>query len=1001
MSDRHAPDDQIYVLEDDENVDADMEWDENAVRVLLIDDDVAFAHDVSTALSELGCRVEVLRDGNRALARAVSSRFHLVIASAEITGMNGFRLCTRLKKDRTAGQTPVFLLSADADELAHHAELPTKADAYFRKPVTVAELLARVRAQVPALGGATPEGAPPRPRSLPASGQTEPDEASAFAIVRRRLTEHQETIQRLMRELAEARAASHSAPRPPPLPTTTPRSDAAAARETAAQREQLTKKDAEIATLKREAQTQKRRIADLGELADASEKEHAELDRQLESQTHALEQARKLAEAERGERDETKARADVAERTLAELRAELSTVRQHLDSDRSAHEHALEQLRASLEHDRARAEAEHSAERAETEAAAAAERAKGRGDLEHTIQQLNDRIAESEAAHKKAAQEAREREQKLVAEHVAAKGNLERAFSHKETVLRHEMELAQTQAKADAKKALDEALEQRRQAEQALNAERKAHAEELARARAADAAREKDRLAKTAELDELRRKLDAEAGKLDELRAAAEAERARLSSELEAERSLADDQAQAQSRLAAELERLRAERDRAQAEAERIAEQARTGQGADVERREAERQAIQAEHARAVASLEEAFYQERLALRREGESAAAEARAAFEAEHRLAIDELRASFERERAEWEARPRTQEEALRAELAAERQSREAEAAALRAANEAARDAAERRDRERDEELANARRDHALELERLRSAGDQAVAALNADRARYAAAIADRARAEQDEARRQLEHELSQLREQLETERHAAELRRTHAVADAEAASQAALATAAAERDRLEKEHALRIAELRQQQAADMEDRMARIAAEHATRQYEIVGDTRLRYEKELAAREARWQRERDELLSRLAQAASEQEALETRLQLEVAAVQRELEGERSARAAEMEEKTSHLQGNAELLDAQKEENERLVGEITDAYGEIALLESEIVVLRNELVTMRIQLDDRAIVARSTAEQMEQDRALLDKTQKELEETREQLAKLNRNA
>jgi two-component system response regulator MprA len=96
-------------------------------RVLLLEDDVALACEIQVALAQVGCHVEILRDGTQGLVRAVSDHFDLVLASLELPGMNGFRICNRFKRDPNVNTTPFFLLSSEASttDFEQHQSLPT------------------------------------------------------------------------------------------------------------------------------------------------------------------------------------------------------------------------------------------------------------------------------------------------------------------------------------------------------------------------------------------------------------------------------------------------------------------------------------------------------------------------------------------------------------------------------------------------------------------------------------------------------------------------------------------------------------------------------------------------------------------------------------------------------------------------------------------------------------------------------------------------------------
>src|SRR3974390_1580358 len=80
-------------------------------RVLLLDEDAPFIAEAQSSLESIGCEVTALRSGDSGLARAVTDRFDLVIASAELPSVNGFRLCNRVKKDPAMRNVPVLLLT--------------------------------------------------------------------------------------------------------------------------------------------------------------------------------------------------------------------------------------------------------------------------------------------------------------------------------------------------------------------------------------------------------------------------------------------------------------------------------------------------------------------------------------------------------------------------------------------------------------------------------------------------------------------------------------------------------------------------------------------------------------------------------------------------------------------------------------------------------------------------------------------------------------------------
>src|SRR5579883_3402755 len=142
-------------------------------RVLLLDDDAGFVADAQASLAGIGCQVTWLANGDTGLARAVTDRFDLIVAAAELPGVNGFRVCNRVKRYPNAKDVPVLLLTkAPSEELEAHRALDTHADVYMLKPVAMVDLVAEVQARVAAreasfAAAVGVPGAAPVPRAPP------------------------------------------------------------------------------------------------------------------------------------------------------------------------------------------------------------------------------------------------------------------------------------------------------------------------------------------------------------------------------------------------------------------------------------------------------------------------------------------------------------------------------------------------------------------------------------------------------------------------------------------------------------------------------------------------------------------------------------------------------------------------------------------------------------------------------------------------------------------
>ena len=127
----------------------------NARRALIIEDEAPIRRFVRMALEGEGWAVveaATLRDG---LVDVGTHAPDLVVLDLGLPDGDGVDL---LRDLRTWSQTPVIVLSARADERDKVDALDAGADDYLTKPFGVAELLARVRANVRRAGAAESAG---------------------------------------------------------------------------------------------------------------------------------------------------------------------------------------------------------------------------------------------------------------------------------------------------------------------------------------------------------------------------------------------------------------------------------------------------------------------------------------------------------------------------------------------------------------------------------------------------------------------------------------------------------------------------------------------------------------------------------------------------------------------------------------------------------------------------------------------------------------------------
>jgi DNA-binding response OmpR family regulator len=115
-------------------------------RVLVAEDDPDISQPLVRALGREGYEVTHVTDGPSALSQALHGQVDLLVLDLGLPGMDGLDVCRSL---RSRGSTlPVLVLTARTEEPDLVVGLDAGADDYVGKPFRLAELMARVRAQL-------------------------------------------------------------------------------------------------------------------------------------------------------------------------------------------------------------------------------------------------------------------------------------------------------------------------------------------------------------------------------------------------------------------------------------------------------------------------------------------------------------------------------------------------------------------------------------------------------------------------------------------------------------------------------------------------------------------------------------------------------------------------------------------------------------------------------------------------------------------------------------
>jgi two-component system alkaline phosphatase synthesis response regulator PhoP len=113
-------------------------------RILVVEDEPSLALSLQEDLSIEGYDVDVARDGETALQRALADRFDLIVLDVMLPKKDGFEVCRQLRRE--GAKVPILMLTAKTQESDKVLGLEIGADDYVTKPFSGRELRARIKA---------------------------------------------------------------------------------------------------------------------------------------------------------------------------------------------------------------------------------------------------------------------------------------------------------------------------------------------------------------------------------------------------------------------------------------------------------------------------------------------------------------------------------------------------------------------------------------------------------------------------------------------------------------------------------------------------------------------------------------------------------------------------------------------------------------------------------------------------------------------------------------
>lgn len=119
-----------------------------APLVLIVDDEPAQLTLLRHNLGAAGFRVATAQDGEEAVLAVAEQGPDVVLLDWMLPRLSGLEACRRIKATPEGRATAVIMVSARSEERDRVRGLDTGADDYITKPYSVAELVARVRANL-------------------------------------------------------------------------------------------------------------------------------------------------------------------------------------------------------------------------------------------------------------------------------------------------------------------------------------------------------------------------------------------------------------------------------------------------------------------------------------------------------------------------------------------------------------------------------------------------------------------------------------------------------------------------------------------------------------------------------------------------------------------------------------------------------------------------------------------------------------------------------------
>lgn len=115
-----------------------------ARKVLIVDDEPNIVISLEFLMQQRGYEVAVAHDGEQAMQQVEAFRPDLVLLDVLMPKHDGYEVCRRIRESDDGMRTRIVMLSAKGRDVDVSKGLALGADAYFIKPFSTRELMAKV-----------------------------------------------------------------------------------------------------------------------------------------------------------------------------------------------------------------------------------------------------------------------------------------------------------------------------------------------------------------------------------------------------------------------------------------------------------------------------------------------------------------------------------------------------------------------------------------------------------------------------------------------------------------------------------------------------------------------------------------------------------------------------------------------------------------------------------------------------------------------------------------